>query len=51
LAVELAADVLESAEAHGTSFAGFENGEVGRSETDAVGEFGKRYLTLGHHYI
>jgi hypothetical protein len=51
LAVEFATDALEGTEANGAGFAGFEDGEVGRGETHAFGEFGKRYFPLGHHYV
>ena len=51
LAVQLAADGLEGAEAYRLGLAGFQDGEVGRREVDALGQFAERDFALGHHDV
>lgn len=51
LAVQLAADGLEGAEAYRLGLAGFQDGEVGRREVNALGQFAERDFALGHHDV
>lgn len=51
LAFEGLAESVESGKTDGFGLTRFQDGKVGKGNTHAVGQFGKRHLTTGHHDI
>jgi len=51
LAFEGLAESVESGKTDGFGLTRFQDGKVGKGNTHALGQFGKRHLTTGHHDI